>query len=1125
MNLYIMTNQVNFNNKMRILSGLILLTAQILIAQTGSNPSPVNYNIDVYPKTPEAAALSKFVDIPAGSYTGVADFSIPFYTIEFDGGSIPIELRYTTTGIKVGEIASRVGLGWVLNTGPSLSQQVIGVQDHVFPKPVVPRNPFQTIESEDDYIIAATAAGIITNGNSPKDIKPDIFNYSLLRESGKFILDSDGQYGIPMPYNQIKITPSSYYAIMDMVDEEGTQYKFEKYPVVSTKNTCANDDMLGLIYPDPNFKITNVKSPKNDQINYFYGQNTNGKYINSITTQERISISIFTTTIPPPSPASSKCTTYTISSDPALTEIQFKGGKVLFSYSGNGVRTDVNGEVYLTGVVVKNDNNEIIKSFTLTYDYFESPEAVPTYGVTYSFLNDYAQGMNKRLKLVSVKDNLTNGTYHLDYYESSDDGKVLPVRTSNDQDYWGVFNGAGNGQKSTPFTKYTKNGVVRIFQSEHTGANKEPDINYGKLGNLRKITYPTGGYTQIEYEADDYIKTYGPPVYDYLWEDPEHFAYDTDPYPIEFDIPENAYNKELQFWGQYHSDGHHQNGDCRWYLYKWDDQAETYNEVTNQHGTTTNERNDGPGHYKLWVVPTDPHGGAKGEEEGGCKAEYRWLNEFIIDDSETRKAGTIRVSRIESFDNNDGKIIREYTYKEPTENHILPYTKSSGKNLGNELFISLMTQEYPLDANGGYAIERLLTNNPGWQTATVRGKPIGYDYVQEKYISENNPSKSYRKEYKFKNDIDDVWAQHDPYSPINYTWPIEGLDRGLILEEKLFDSSNKLVKETKKEYMFDTHFNQYATSYIGGSFLGEGLEIIPIRKTGNTSSSYQFEMRNFPIKNFWITDTLTTTIEYNTPADYITTVQKTKYSITHYKHTYPVETLVTGSLGESMRTEYYYPQDLLAYYEPAQETLMNRLRQRNQLSSPVITKTFADGTPVSEQRTHYAHFYYTNNDPFTGFILPQYIYLKKGEIGAAVSAEDKKITYDYYDDKGNLKQYTMENGMTVSIIWGYDKKYPIAKVENIAYTSIPALELNNAVGASNTGTETSLRTSLQALREALPATAVITTYTYNPLVGVTSMMAPNGQESFYRYDNAGRLDKVLDQYGNVLKKMEYHYKD
>jgi len=1111
MNYYISNLKLYTMKKLLFLIAALLLISNVW-GQTGGNPSPVNYNIDIYPKTPEAAALSKFVDIPAGSYTGVADFSIPLYTIEFDGGSIPIELRYTTTGVKVGEIASRVGLGWVLNAGPSLSQQVIGVQDKIFPRPVVPRNPFIDIQNEDDYTIAATAAGILTNGTSPKDIKPDIFTYSLLHESGKYILDSNGGYGIPMPYNQIKIIPENYYTKMNITDEEGIQYTFQSYPGVVSKNTCANDDMLGLTYPDPNYKILKIKSIKNQEINYIYGQAANATYINSVTTQERISI----TGLFPPGPLyppAPKCTNYTLSDDSALTEILFKGGKVLFTYSSE--RDDVNGEVKLTGVIVKNDQNEIIKNLTLSYGYFQTSEPNPSYVTNPPATSGYLTGSNKRLKLTDVTDNLTNGNYHLEYYESFNN-RVLPPRFSNNQDYWGVFNGANNGDKSTPYTKYNNDGVIKIFESEKTGANKEPDIDYGRIGNLRKITYPTGGYTVIEYEADDYIApVYMPDVYGY-GNEPPHEAYDTDLLPIEFDIPANTYNREIQFWGQYHEDGNAHNGDCRWYLTK-QNAGGGYDDVDNASGTATNDRSiDSPGHYKLWVVPTDPNGGMKQEdEEDGCHAQYRWVNEFVIDDSDTRKTGTIRVSKIESFDNNNGKITRTYSYKEPTENHVLPYIMSSGKNLGNEIFVAVSTQAYPMDAQSHYAVETLLSNNPGWQTATVRGKPIGYDYVQEFYISEKDPVKSYRKEYTFKNDMDDTWVQYDPHSPINYTWPVEGLDRGLLLEEKLFDSEGGLVKETFNQYEYDPHFNSTASSYIGGEFLGEGLEITPVRKYGNSSSDYEFMMSNFPLKNYWIKDTLTTTIEYKTPSLKLESKQRTRFSSNHV-HTYPWEKETEGSNGETAKTVYQYPQDLIGI-----EPNMTALKNANRLSTPVITESYMtdqNGTmPVSSQKTEYAAYQSGT------LLLPKFIYLKKG-----TQPFEKKITYDRYDDKGNLEQYTLEDGTVVSIIWGYNKQYPVAKIEGLPYTSIPSSLVTNIVTASNAdvneSTEVTLRSKLEDLRKnSNLANAVVTTYTYDPLVGVTTVIAPNGQESFYRYDAAGRLDKILDKDSKVLKKMDYNY--
>lgn len=83
----------------------------------------------IIPKTPEAGALSKFIDIPPGSYTGTTSVSVPVYTIN-SFVSIPLSIDYHASGITVGQISSRSGLGWVINVGNiSLSKQIIGYDD------------------------------------------------------------------------------------------------------------------------------------------------------------------------------------------------------------------------------------------------------------------------------------------------------------------------------------------------------------------------------------------------------------------------------------------------------------------------------------------------------------------------------------------------------------------------------------------------------------------------------------------------------------------------------------------------------------------------------------------------------------------------------------------------------------------------------------------------------------------------------------------------------------------------------------------------------------------------------------------------------------------------------------
>jgi YD repeat-containing protein len=57
-----------------------------------------------------------------------------------------------------------------------------------------------------------------------------------------------------------------------------------------------------------------------------------------------------------------------------------------------------------------------------------------------------------------------------------------------------------------------------------------------------------------------------------------------------------------------------------------------------------------------------------------------------------------------------------------------------------------------------------------------------------------------------------------------------------------------------------------------------------------------------------------------------------------------------------------------------------------------------------------------------------------------------------------------------------------------------------------------------------PSGSQMTTFTYNPLVGMTSSTDPKGETTYYEYDNFQRLMNIKDKDGNVIKHMTYHYK-
>lgn len=57
-----------------------------------------------------------------------------------------------------------------------------------------------------------------------------------------------------------------------------------------------------------------------------------------------------------------------------------------------------------------------------------------------------------------------------------------------------------------------------------------------------------------------------------------------------------------------------------------------------------------------------------------------------------------------------------------------------------------------------------------------------------------------------------------------------------------------------------------------------------------------------------------------------------------------------------------------------------------------------------------------------------------------------------------------------------------------------------------------------------PQGAEMTTYTYDPLVGMTGQCDPSGKRLRYEYDGFGRLVAIRDQEGNVVEDYRYHYR-
>lgn len=149
------------------------------------------------------------------------------------------------------------------------------------------------------------------------------------------------------------------------------------------------------------------------------------------------------------------------------------------------------------------------------------------------------------------------------------------------------------------------------------------------------------------------------------------------------------------------------------------------------------------------------------------------------------------------------------------------------------------------------------------------------------------------------------------------------------------------------------------------------------------------------------------------------------------------------------------------------------------------------------------------------------------------------VRYDKYDIKGNLLQFTTNidentgNGFPTTLIYGYNSTLPIAKVEGATTNDLKfiltPLGSPGIVALSDLDVdETSERTLMEGLDEYRNndqlKNFMTTTYTYDPLVGITSITPPDGVREIYKYDSNGKLKMIVDVNGNILTEQKYNIK-
>ncbi|MFT3919621.1 DUF5977 domain-containing protein [Cloacibacterium sp.] len=155
---------------------------------------------------------------------------------------------------------------------------------------------------------------------------------------------------------------------------------------------------------------------------------------------------------------------------------------------------------------------------------------------------------------------------------------------------------------------------------------------------------------------------------------------------------------------------------------------------------------------------------------------------------------------------------------------------------------------------------------------------------------------------------------------------------------------------------------------------------------------------------------------------------------------------------------------------------------------------------------------------------------QNNQINLNSNEEFNKVSYDLYDDVGNILQYTTQSNIPVSLVWGYNKTRVIAKIEGATYSQIKSY-ISEIVNTSNDAMITSnynnddLISKLNDFRtNSNLKDFQITAYTYfKGGIGLKTIIHPSGQKENYVYDNRNRLQKILDSNNKIVKEWDYNY--
>jgi YD repeat-containing protein len=1092
------------------LTPLLLFSVLGTITSNAQQSTENSTSIDVNIKSPNVASMERFGNIPVSLFTGVPTISVPVYSISIGSHTLPIGISYHASGIQTDDVSSDVGVGWSLSAGFSISRVLRGKPDeHGF---VGQNGASFIVKSNPDASTYVTQDSFKAAVNNIKDTEPDEFNFNIEGYSGKFIMHPDKI--IIMPDQDLQIdritTSGNYYFVI--TDPHGIKYYFND---ASSSHFEGCGDFSGtwdynsawfvskIIYPDiQDSLVFNYTTEQmlltnfSQSVNYDYNQ-----------------------TAPDP-PKFHSCQSYNTITEKKISSIVFPQGSVTFNYAVPKleITTANSTPKAIDYISILDGQGALFRKVNFVYTYYN-----PT----------SSNNLYKKLKLDSVYSTSSTGLISNQYGFEYNGTDIAPYQ-SKSKDDWGYYNGANN-TSLIPGNRFRISDAFGIY-SYVPGGNRDVNVTFAMKGILNKISYPTGGNTQFEYEGNAAGNSCGSNVNDTIFTTVTKSASanckgnqnpNVQSNTNNFTVPYDQTTQILVTTNQFNC-----TGDIRNYILK----DVTTNTIISQGITNASNVQLLGGHnYSLQAMADCSAAEANMldcEERITVSLSYMVSTNTV---NKNRLAGGLRVKKITDYDPYTGNTnVKKYTYTMPNEPD-----RSSG----------IMTYSPKYDYVYHYLFSVVNNNGPGGTSQEIYNNVtsfcftssgnntsqneilgVAYQYVKET-IGESGEGGSTLSTFSF------------PYRACNLGFPFAPqssryYQNGKLAVAQVYNASGVLQQQTNNYYSYVDNDN----------VMGWKVSITQMRAQNGPGGALG------PNYYMWDDHYMGTRYYYYSQKARLDSVLVTDY--------FP-----SSSIAEKLSNFYLSNSSHYPYLTKRISSDGSVLTQTNWRSSDfsVAASTGANGATAAIKYMNANHLndyqvesysqingmvtnagiteYLINDLGTSKKILPSNTYKLNANIELSdYSALNRNISSDYsilpkdsrmdlesscwkYTPNGSPYKITSFGNRVSSFLYGYKGRFPVAKIANIdttAFTSYLSSNPGIISTLDNPSNDQSVRSAIQQLRVAFP-NAFISAFTHNPLIGITSESDANNKTIYYEYDFMGRLTVVRDQDGNVIKSTSYQY--